>query len=979
MLLGVPRRVAGGDGVFLTPGRATHVAAFLALRGDWVSRDELVALLWPDTEPRRARHTLSQLLHTVRRSAWGHDLEIDTTRLRWPVDCDVVTLRRAVADGDWVRAVELDSGSLLEGTQDGISEAFDAWLQAAREDLRETRREALLGLAHSLAGDERWADAARVLRRLLADDDLHEEAVQALIRAEARAGRRDAALQAFEAFRARLADDLGLEPLEATAALVSAVRRGELDPADAPGSAPDASADAGAAAALPADAAATDADVRPGPVAGLGSDATPFVGRSLDLAELHALARRATHRLVTIAGPGGTGKSRLAGQFARERAGHYEDGAAWVALGVAAGEADVVAAVAAVLGLRIEARVDALVAALADGERLLVLDEVEHLAEAPGLVADLLDGCPRLDLLVTSRTALDVPGEATVRLAGLSLPPDDAAPHGETYDAVALLVRAVQRVRAHFNPSGGERRALVALARVLDGNPLAIELAAAWMRSLEPSEVFAEVERDLAALHVDTPAGGTRHASLGSVFESSWTLLTAGDREALRRLSVFRGGVTRASAAEVVDVPINALLTLTNRSLVQRDRGARFVVPTVIRHFAAAKLAEDPRLEAALARRHEAWALALAREADAALDTPAQPEALQRLDAEQANLTRALETAFAGEDEATVRGLAVALARSWRWRGRVREGLAWFARLAALPASEAPGVERVRSDLAHGLLMAQVGDYEGANAAFERALEDARTLGDAGLEAAARCDLAIIAWRRGDLARARSLFEAAVATYRALGADASLAGTLGNLGTVVRDAGAPDAAHAFFDEAIAIAERLGHVWEVANVRSNKAIAFAYGGDLEWARGEFERTLEAQRSIGDRPGVGRSLTNLGNVHLDTGDEARARELYLEALDLVRALVAQAVSCFLDLAVARGDMERALALAGAVRSMCDAIGVPLTPPQRATYEAARAAALAVVPEPHASDLARRGAALGERDAVAFALGERVAAGA
>ncbi len=954
------------------------MAAFLALRGDWVSRDELVALLWPDTEPRRARHTLSQLLHTVRRSAWGHDLEVDPTRVRWPVDCDVVTLRRAVADGDWLRAVELDTGSLLEGTQDGISEAFDAWPRAEREDLRETRREALLGLARSLAGGERWADAARVLRRLLAEDDLHEEAVQALIRAEARAGRRDAALQAFEAFRARLADDLGLEPLEATAALVSAVRRGELDPADAPASG-DASADAGAATALPAAAAASNADVRPGPVDGLGGDATPFIGRSLDLAELHALARRATHRLVTITGPGGTGKSRLAAQFARERAGHYEDGAAWVALGAATGEADVVAAIAAVLALRIEAHSGALVGALADSERLLVLDEVEHLAEAPGLVADLLDGCPRMGLLVTSRAALDVPGEATMRLAGLSLPPDDAAPHGETHDAVALLVRAVQRVRPRFHPSGAERRALVTLARVLDGNPLAMELAASWMRTLEPSEVLAEVERDVAALHAATATGATRHASLRSVFESSWTLLTGDGREALRRLAVFRGGVTRGAAAEVVDVPINALLALTNRSLVQRERGTRFAVPTVIRHFAAEKLAEDPRLEAALTRRYEAWALALARAADAALDTPEQPAALERLDAEQANLTRALETAFAAEREATVRGLAVALARSWRWRGRVREGLAWFARLAALPSSEAPSGERVRSDLAHGLLMVQVGDYEAANAAFERALEDARTLGDAGLEAAARCDLAIIAWRRGDLARARSLFEAAVATYRALGADASLAGTLGNLGTVVRDAGAPDAAHAFFDEAIAIAERLGHVWEVANVRSNKAIAFAYGGDLEWARGEFERTLEAQRSIGDRPGVGRSLTNLGNVHLDTGDEARARELYLEALDLVRALVAQAVSCFLDLAVARGDMERALALAGAVRSMCDAIGVPLTPPQRATYEAARAAALAVVPEPHASDLERRGAALGERDAVAFALGERVAAGA
>lgn len=1030
VLLGVPRRVGAGEPVFLTPGMATQLAAILALRGDWVARDELVTLLWPDADTRRGRHNLSQLLHMVKRSAWGHDLEASPARVRWPIASDVEAFRAAIANGDWQRAAEYDAGSLLEGTPEGMSEPLDAWLRAERADLHASWHEALVGYATALSADERWSDAARVLRRALTSDDLLEGAVQGLIRAEAQAGRRDAALQAFEAFRARLADELSLEPLEATSALATAVRRGDLDPETVDASArppgdPTIAPAPRTAGHDDSDAAdAAEPQVRPGPVANLEPDPTPFVGRSLELAELHALARRGTHRLVTITGAGGSGKSRLARQLARERSGHFEDGATWVPLATATDGATA-PAIARALGLRNGGRADALSQALATREQLLVLDEVEHLDDAPALVADLLEGCPGLELLVTSRTALDVPGEAPFPLAGLSVPPDDAAAHGEAYDAVALLVRAAQRVRGDFHPSGSERVAITALTRVLAGHPLAIELAAGWMRSLEPSEVLAEVRRDLGVLRAgdaDEAGGPARHTSVRAVFESSWTLLGPSEREALRRLAVFRGGATRETAAAVADVPINALLTLTNRSMLHRERGARFVAPTVIQRFAASKLAEDPALEATLTQRHEDWFVGFARAQDAALDTTEQPAALERLEVEHANLIRALETSVTAGRAVNARAMAIALGRFWRWSGRVREGLAWFARCAALADTASASPERVRSDLARGLLHAEAGEYEAASTAFDRALEDALRLDEPRLMAAARCNQAIVAWRRGSLALARSLFEDAVATHRVHGTDARLAGTLGNLGTVARDSGDLAAAHAHYDEALALAEQLGHVWEVANVRNNKAIAFAYGGDLEAARGELERTLAAQRSIGNRPGIARSLTNLGNVHLDTGDEVRARELYREALDLqrtlgdregeahlevnlgivaqrsdafdeaaerygralrirhalgARALVPQSVSCFLDLAVAQGDFGRALVLAGAVRSLGEAVGVPLTPPQQATYDAALATARSSVAGAEAADLERRGANLGEREALAFALGERAAA--
>jgi predicted ATPase/DNA-binding SARP family transcriptional activator len=1020
-LLGVPRRRDPEGDVLLPPGQATQLAALLAVRGDWVARGDLVATFWPDADRRRGRHNLSQLLYAMRRSAWGHDLETEATRVRWPVPCDVAGFRQAAGDGDWARATELYAGELLEGTGPSTSPAFDGWLLTEREDLRESWRDALFGHASDLAAGGRWQDAARLLRRLLAADELLEEAVQALIRCEARAGRRDAALQAYEAFRARLADELSLEPLPATARLADAVRSGELGeaapPSPKPGSATRASAEPERAASV-----ASERDVRPGPVRNLATDATPFVGRDLELAELHGLLGHDDRRHLTIHGPGGSGKSRLARQLARERAGHHQDGAAWVPLHSASSEPGAVAAIARALGVRIEPEVGALVTALEERDLLLVLDQAEHLPELAGVVAALLDGCPHLRMVVTSRAPLDVPGEAVAALAGLTVPPGDDVDDAEAYDAVGLLLRAAHRVRPDLHPRGAERTALVALTRLLDGGPLAIELAAGWLRLLAPSEVLREVQADLDVLRTADPGLDPRHASLRAVFESSWKLLGEGERDALRRLAVFRGGCSRDTAAAVADVPLHALLALTNRSLLHRDGGTRFVPHPVVQRFAQEKLSERRELARELGHRHRSYFVDLAVDADRRLDTPEQRAALALLDDESGNLAWALEGTLAADDADAAYALTAALGRFWRWRGVARGALPWFDRIRGLTSAATATPTRVRSLLAEGLLLQEQRRYAEADAVFERALADAVGLGDEALVASARVDRAIVAWRRGDLVSARALLESARDGYRALGREASLAGTLGNLGTVERDAGDLAAAHARFDEALALAERVGSLWETANVRNNKAIAHAYGGDLEAAGREFARALELQRSIGDRPGISRSLTNLGNVHLDTGDPDRARELYREALELcqqledhdgaahlhvnlaivaqragdfagahelygralrsrhelgARALVAQSVSCFLDLAVARGAHERALVLAGAVRGLCEAIGVPLTAPQQGTFDEALARARAAVPTARATDLEARGAALSERDAVTFALGERTAA--
>lgn len=1014
-LLGVPLSLGTGEPLELPPGQVTHLAALLAIRADWVAREELAALFWPDAEPRRGRHNLAQLLYAIRRAPWGEGVEAEPSRVRWQVPTDVAAFRRAASDGAWEEAAEHYAGDLLEGVTEPSSPALAEWLRAEREDLRETWTEALHRRAEALAAAGRWQECARLLRRLLANDGLLEGAVQALIRAEAMAGRRDAALQVYAEFRQRLEQELGLEPLEATAELASAVRRGAVAPAEPSGAVEQKETFAG-----PQVEPSTEPDVRPGPVRGLDTDASPFVGRALELAELHGLLRAGAHRLVTVRGPGGTGKTRVGRQVARERSGHHADGAAWVPLEGAVSEADAVDAIARVMGLRVDLDALSLASALADRDLLLVLDQAEHLPDAAGLAMALLDAAPAVQIVVTSRAPLEVPGEAVLALAGLAVPPRDDAEDAEAYDSVALLLRAARRVRPDCHPEGPERTALVALTRLLDGNPLGLELAASWLRLLEPSELLAEVRRDLDVVRAEADPDPSR-SSLRAVFESSWSLLGEGERESLRRLGVFRGGCTRESATAVADVPLATVLALTNRSLLQRQGTARFVAHPVVQQFVEEKLAELPVLAGELERRHAAYFLALAEDADRRLDTPEQRPALARLSGEGPNVVAALERAIAAERVEEAHALTAALGRLWRWHGRTREGLAWSERVRALPWSGAPTAARVRARLAEGLLLEKTGRYEEADGAFQDGLADAERLGDTALATAARLDQATVAWRRGNLSEARTLLEGVCASYRELGREPQLAGALGNLGNVARDAGDLDAAHACFDEALEIVERIGHVWEIANVRNNKAIAHAYARDLDAARDEFERALELQRSIDNLPGISMSLTNLGNVHLDTGNWERAEELYRESLALceeigdvdgiahtsvnlgilaqwsgnfdtahryyadalrrrrelgARALVAQSVSCFLDLAVARGAHERALVLAGAVRSMVERVGVPLTAPQQSVYDEALSKAREAVPDPRATELEARGSELSEPEAIDFALGTRAA---
>ena len=894
--------------------------AVLALQaGAPVPPHRLIDALWPEHDPAapaRLQVYVSQLrralgdpgaieLHTGGYALAVAPEAVDATRFeRLARDG-----REALAGGDAQRAADtlrdalaLWRGPALDDLDAALADGAVGRLEELRLAALEDRVEADLALG-------RHRELVAELEQLVARQPLRERPRAALMLALYRSGRQAEALDAYQAARRTLVEQLGIEPGAELRELQSAILRQDAGLAVDP-------AELRARRHLPA-------------------PTTSLVGREVQVGEIGALLRGEGVRLVTLTGPGGTGKTRLAIQAAAELADRFEQGVFFAGLATEEDPRLVPHAIADALGVEErpdEAILETLRRHLEPRRLLLVLDNFEHLDDAAPVVSRLLEAAPELRVLATSRSPLRLYGEHVYPVPALSLP---ALGEPATDSPAVELFVARARAARHGFALPGKADAVAELCRRLDGLPLAIELAAARSETLAPAEMLATLPRRLelaAAGPRDVPE---RRQTLRAAIDWSYRLLGEHERDTFARLGVFVGGCEDDAAREVCSATASEPAALVRQSLLQRSGEARLSMLETVREFALERLAAAGDEDAVRAR-HARHFLALAEAAEPALTADPGGTWLRRLEEEHANLRGALAwCARAGEVELELR-LASALVRFWALRGHLREGRAWLD--AALGrGGEQPPALRAKTLAGAAQLALRQGDYPRLNALAGEALALCESIGDRRGMAHALDRLATAAANEGDHARGMELYERSAALCRELGDDRGLAVSITNLGCLA----------------------------------------LMQGELARATAMSEEGRELYRRIGERDAMLQPQFNLGVAALLDGRPGDATRIFGDGLELALELgYVEALVYFLEgeaaVSAALGRAEHAATLLGAAEAAAERTGVALEPfERRELHDRTVATATLALGAPAFAAVRDAGRALAPEDAGSYAL--------
>jgi predicted ATPase/class 3 adenylate cyclase len=639
---------------------------------------------------------------------------------------------------------------------------------------------------------------------------------------------------------------------------------------------------------------------------------TLFLGREREMTQVVDLLRRPEVRLLTLTGPGGTGKTRLALQASAELLDDFSDGVFFVSLASLTDPALVPSAIATALGVREEGERSLgsrLQDFLSKKQLLLVLDNMEHLTGATPIIGTLLAESADLTVVVTSRTPLHLRAEHEYPVPPLALPRRKPPPSLEQlsqYEAVRLFIERAKSVKPEFIVNNENAPAVAEICWRLDGLPLAIELAAARVRMLPPQALLGRLEHRLPLLTGGARDAPQRQRTLRDTIAWSYDLLAPDEQTLFRQLAVFTGGTTLDAIEAVSGEPksldiFSRLEQLVEDNLVQQEEGPgghpRFRMLETIREFGLEQLEQAGEIDAARTC-HAMFFLALIESAEAALTGPEQNLWFDRLDADHDNLRFALEWMLAQEPRAALR-VAAPVGWFWEIRGHLAEGRQWLKRVLAAVDESLPGRAGVLTRAA--ALAIWQGDFAAADALLQQSLEFGRRDGEDQAVAQALMVQAGMAGIRGDYVRATAGAEEALAVSRRLGAEAMVASNLGNLG-----------------------------W-LALMR----------GDLDQAGPLMEEALSLDRARGDQQSIAIAQANLGDLATERAEYGRAGTHLYESLNLIYeqqnlARLTETLSSIATLAARSDRLEAATRLFGAVSTLRQEIEVPLPPYERDKHD-------------------------------------------
>lgn len=866
-LLGTPLITVDGEPIKVDTRKAIALLVYLVVTRQTHRRSALAVLFWPDSDQQRGRTALRRTLAALNKAIGKEWIEADRVTIclnteRKGLWVDVNRLR-GVASAlahpagnnpdnqlDTLQEVaDLYRGDFLEGFTLTDSHAFDDWQFFQAEQAQQDIGTVWQKLVYGLTQEGAFESAIEYARKWLALDPLQETPHQQLIQLYAWAGQRSAALRQYNECVRILDEEIGVPPQDETTAIYEQVLNYTLveHPAGVTSPPPTLPKLATAIPAEPPKPAPSPS--RTGrPRHNLPQPAGAFVGREQELADVMERLDQPNCRLVTLIGPGGAGKTRLALEVANVRREQYVQGVYFAPLADINEASYLDAFIAETVRFTFYGRGEQrtqLLDYLRDKELLLVLDNFEHVLEGIELIASILQQAPQVQLLITTQERLHLREEWLYEIDAFRCPEADEAI--ERSSAYQLFLQRAWQVKSGFRPGELDKQHIAQICRAVGGLALGIELAASWIRILSPSEIVSQMAEGLDFLTTSLRDVPERHRSLRAIFSYSWELLTDQERETFTRLAVFQSGFEIPPALSIARISLPSVLTLTDKSLLRQTISGRYEIPAVLRTYAQDKFNNHPKAEV-IRGRHAHHYLTFLAERGADLKGSGQKAALQAVQSEIENIRWAWREAFASGQANSLLEALPCLLLFYETRSWFAEGLNLFREAAQHPLAETSSRLRGQLQMAHGACLYRLARFEEAEVQLQDALAQLRILDD----------------------------------------KLCVALTLYYLGIVGEATGRVDQALTYLQESLNLHRITSEHWGAAAVLNALGNVAFTNHDYSLARQHYEESLLMRRHIGDQRGIAVCYHNLGNVPLIIGEYNEAKQLYRESLRLHREL-------------------------------------------------------------------------------------------
>ena len=820
--------------------KAEAMLVYLVVEDRQLNRDVLAALFWPESTGEHASTSLRVALSILRKNIGDYlDISRDTVRIKLDakVYLDLDDLKEKLASGQMEQALEIYQGDFLQGFHIRDSSEFEDWLRLEQERVRRLVVKAIHAAISDAIEAVDYAQGHTFVKRLLELDSLDELAHQQCMLLLAKDGQRTAAIVQYEKCCAILQEELGIGISAETQKLYEQILRGErminLGPAI--------------------------------PEHNLPTPQTSFIGREKELVKIEGLIKDPVCRLLTLVGPGGSGKTRLALRAATKALQFFPDGTYLIPLDASFSADYLISSIAKALQFNIDTFTSPLEPKiqLMDYMRnrsiLLVLDGFEHLIDGASFVSEMLDHAPTLFVLVTSRQRLGLRGEWTLLVEGLPVPQNLEDEQLDDSDAIRLFTERAQQTKTEFQLSGSDCEYAARICRLVEGLPLAIELAAAWISMLSPKEIAEQMERGFDLLTTSMQDVPKKHSSLQAVFDSSWLLLKDEQQELFSKLSVFRGEFNLQAAKQVIGVNLQQLSALMDKSMLRRNENGVFTIHNLLRQFAAEKLNQLEELHENVHNRHCRYYINILNQRDADILGPRMLQARKEIRQEMENLQDAVIWACLHLEEHIVRETLTAL-----------------------------------------LCFYSVQDWHEGKIAFRDITRLRReSLLSKGIPAESRDQVILSAWihqaflhsNLGQIDESEAISRECLGALRELGLRGELSECLHNLGVNASFRGEYESAREYLEEAIMLGRESDHnIWPTY---------LLWLGHVYFLLGEYEQGLLSLRKCydifkhrGSQWGIAFALSKMGLAADGLGEHSQAMEYHREALSISESVGNQA---------------------------------------------------------------------------------------